>query len=51
MRTTPATLPVHSWASHIRTSFEYLIVWLIEQEKYTNVKPKRIATEERNPIT
>lgn len=44
-RTTPADKPIHDWTSHYRTAFEYLIMYLIQNEdkqmKKMNKSPQK----------
>jgi len=51
MRTTWATLPVHNWTSHYRTSMEYGVVWLLENESTNWQKKERVAVEIRDQVT
>lgn len=49
--TTQKMIPVHDWTSHYRTSFEYLMLFLLELEKDTGKKKQIIMREKANYIT
>jgi dihydroxyacetone kinase-like predicted kinase len=49
--TKPNRTPVHNFTSHYRTSLEYCMLFIIEEDKNNIIKPKKKFIEHANPIT